>query len=457
MAKILVIRLAAIADVAMTLPVIYSAAKANPQDSFTVLTQAFMMPVFMNRPSNLEVIGISTKGAEKTLLGLLRFTSALVKFDYDIVLDLQDVIRTWIICAAFRMKGKPVYVLDKIRKKYPPLMRRENKKLEPLPTVIERYADVFRAAGLAYTESFTSLYESRPADLSKMEAIAGVKTGKWLGVAPFARYQGKVYPIDEMEQVVATLSKREDLTLFLFVGVSDAVIQAPRACFGCRSRNLGLRRAAREQQCDEKSSEFHGGRDLDGLLLEVADFVRFGDAGYDFDVHAVRQTERYVPFLEGLFGALLRTGEDIDAGLALFELDGAFGQCENTFAAVGHDAGIGAVTCTDEDRFRDLGGGLHLEHDDPVHIGGFGRNVLQRGLEDGTLHGTDGQHDGHAGVQAADVGFIDIAPEEHVAHVGDRGDRGAVVEGIGLDHRVADLDRYVEDHTRDGGAYLGVA
>ena len=191
--------------------------------------------------------------------------------------------------------------------------------------------------------------------------------------------------------------------------------------------------------------------------MEVADFVRFGDAGYDFDVHAVRQTERYVPFLEGLFGALLRTGEDIDAGLALFELDGAFGQCENTFAAVGHDAGIGAVTCTDEDRFRDLGGGLHLEHDDPVHIGGFGRNVLQRGLEDGTLHGTDGQHDGHAGVQAADVGFIDIAPEEHVAHVGDRGDRGAVVEGIGLDHRVADLDRYVEDHTRDGGAYLGVA
>lgn len=106
-------------------------------------------------------------------------------------------------------------------------MRRENKKLEPLPTVIERYADVFRAAGLAYTKSFTSLYESRPADLSKMEAIAGVKTGKWLGVAPFARYQGKVYPIDEMEQVVATLSKREDLTLFLFgaKGYEEAVLE----------------------------------------------------------------------------------------------------------------------------------------------------------------------------------------------------------------------------------------
>ena len=60
-----------------------------------------------------------------------------------------------------------------------------------------------------------------------MEAIAGVKTGKWLGVAPFARYQGKVYPIDEMEQVVATLSKREDLTLFLFgaKGYEEAVLE----------------------------------------------------------------------------------------------------------------------------------------------------------------------------------------------------------------------------------------
>ena len=45
MAKVLVIRLSAIGDVAMTVPVIYSAAKANPEDSFTVLTQAFLMPL----------------------------------------------------------------------------------------------------------------------------------------------------------------------------------------------------------------------------------------------------------------------------------------------------------------------------------------------------------------------------------------------------------------------------
>ena len=79
MAKVLVIRLSAIGDVAMTVPVIYSAAKANPEDSFTVLTQAFLMPLFMNRPSNVEVIGINTKGAEKGLIGLLKFTLGIVE------------------------------------------------------------------------------------------------------------------------------------------------------------------------------------------------------------------------------------------------------------------------------------------------------------------------------------------------------------------------------------------
>ena len=54
MANILVIRLSAIGDVAMTVPVIYSAAKANPTDSFTVLTQAFLIPVFINRPKNVN-------------------------------------------------------------------------------------------------------------------------------------------------------------------------------------------------------------------------------------------------------------------------------------------------------------------------------------------------------------------------------------------------------------------
>lgn len=218
MARILVIRLSAIGDVAMTVPVIYSAARSNPADSFTVLTQAFLIPVFINRLPNVEVIGINTKTTEKKLAGLVRFASALAKYDYDKVLDLHNVIRTVIIRTFFRLKRKPVYVLNKTRKERGRLTRSQQKVLSPLRPVIERYADVFRAAGLQYTESFTSLFEQTPADLSALKTLAGEKNGKWIGFAPFAKHRGKIYPIEKTEQIVAELSRREDVTIFLFGG-----------------------------------------------------------------------------------------------------------------------------------------------------------------------------------------------------------------------------------------------
>ena len=218
MANILVIRLSAIGDVAMTVPVIYSAAKANPTDSFTVLTQAFLIPVFINRPKNVNVIGINTKSTEKTLAGLLRFASALVKYDFDVVLDLHDVLRTMIIRTLFRLNGRRVFVVDKARKDRARLTDAKHKRFKQLRPVIERYADVFRNAGLHYMESFTSLYETSTPDLSALEPLVGTKTGKWIGIAPFAKHRGKIYPTGEMELVMAELSDREDFTIFLFGG-----------------------------------------------------------------------------------------------------------------------------------------------------------------------------------------------------------------------------------------------
>ncbi|MEG2067560.1 MAG: glycosyltransferase family 9 protein [Tannerellaceae bacterium] len=226
MANILVIRLSAIGDVAMTIPVIYSAAKANPGDTFTVLTQAFLIPIFMNRPGNVEVIGINTKGAEKSLGGLLRFASALSKYPYDRVLDLHGILRSFVISSFFRLKRTPVFTLNKARKERAQLTVPKNKVLKQLPPVIDRYADVFRAAGLRYSENFTSLYESIPPNLSALDVFAGKKSGKWIGVAPFAKHRGKIYSIEEMEQVVVSLSKEQGVTIFLFGarGYEEAVL-----------------------------------------------------------------------------------------------------------------------------------------------------------------------------------------------------------------------------------------
>ena len=44
------------------------------------------------------------------------------------------------------------------------------------------------------------------------------RRGKWIGIAPFAKHRGKIYPTGEMELVMAELSDREDFTIFLFGG-----------------------------------------------------------------------------------------------------------------------------------------------------------------------------------------------------------------------------------------------
>ena len=48
----------------------------------------------------------------------------------------------------------------------------------------------------------------------KTLAIVGTDTLKWIGIAPFATYESKMYPLDTMEEVIAKLSKTYKILLF---------------------------------------------------------------------------------------------------------------------------------------------------------------------------------------------------------------------------------------------------
>ena len=72
------------------------------------------------------------------------------------------------------------------------------------------------------------------------------------------------------------------------------------------------------------------------------------------------------------------------------------------------------------------------------------------------MQGADGQLNGHLLLESAYLGFVYFPAENHVIQVGDRSDGCSVVEGIGLDDRVSDLHRNVENHPRDGGTNLRI-
>ncbi|MDR3250422.1 MAG: glycosyltransferase family 9 protein [Tannerella sp.] len=216
MSEVLIIRLSAIGDVAMTVPVVYSAAKAYPQHSFTVLTQSFLEPVFINRPPNLKVAGLNTKAKEKSLFGLIRFAFQLRKRRFDVVLDLHNVIRSRIVDFVFRMMLKKVFIIDKRRKERREITARPPKSLRRLCRVTDRYAEVFHKAGFVFEMSFVSLFGD-----SSGVPVADVKPGRRIGIAPFAKHRGKIFPLEKMEKVVGILSGQKDVTIFLFGGRGD--------------------------------------------------------------------------------------------------------------------------------------------------------------------------------------------------------------------------------------------
>jgi ADP-heptose:LPS heptosyltransferase len=222
MANILVIRFSAIGDVAMTVPVIDSLARQYPANQYTVLSRSFLQPLFEHCPENVRFVGVDIDNDYRGISGMYRLYRELLKQKFDAVADLHDVLRTKLLRIFFRFSGLKMKHIDKGRKDKQLLTRRENKIFRPLKPTIERYVDVFGALGQPCALlDFRSVFGSSCGDFSRIESLAGEKSGVWIGVAPFAKHEGKIFPLDRTEQVVAHFAGKPDTTVFLFGGGSS--------------------------------------------------------------------------------------------------------------------------------------------------------------------------------------------------------------------------------------------
>ena len=205
---ILVIRLSAMGDVAMSVPVLRAFTQHYPDVKITVLTRVFFAPFFRDLP-NVSVFPAEVNGKHKGVLGLYKLSKELKNLGIDAVADLHNVLRTKIL--RFFFFGKPFIQIDKGRTEKRALV--SGKLFQQLKTTHQRYADVFEKLGYKVNLSHPDF--SKPQKLS--EAILSiVKTDalKCIGIAPFAAHESKMYPLDLMEQVIKTLSKQHKIILF---------------------------------------------------------------------------------------------------------------------------------------------------------------------------------------------------------------------------------------------------
>lgn len=214
--NILVIRLSAMGDVAMTVPLLKALAVQYPNVKVTVLSKAFFKPFFDDIP-NVTFYAADVNGRHKGFLGLIKLFRELKALHIDAVADLHNVLRSKVVTKLFSVSGKPTATTDKARAEKKALTRTENKFFRQLTPIVERHLQTFKELG--FTINLTApIFPDKQPLIDELLAIAGNKSGKWIGIAPFAQHQGKVYPQDLMQEVIDSLAENPDYTLFLFGG-----------------------------------------------------------------------------------------------------------------------------------------------------------------------------------------------------------------------------------------------
>lgn len=208
---LLVIRLSAMGDVAMLAPVIRCVLAQNEHVKITILSRNFLKPIF-----DEEILGekvsfftADTNGKHKGFFGLYKLAKELKKLNITEVVDVHNVLRSKIL-RTFLFGRKNAFI-DKGRTEKNALTRTNDKVFKQLQTTHERYADVFRELNLK-VDLTKHQFPKKPINIS----LAGIQESKkkWIGIAPFAQYSGKMYPLDLMEEVIKNLSKENELFLF---------------------------------------------------------------------------------------------------------------------------------------------------------------------------------------------------------------------------------------------------
>ncbi|CAM3872365.1 glycosyltransferase family 9 protein [Flavobacterium branchiophilum] len=211
---LMIFRLSAMGDVAMTVPNIRKLAHLYPNLKITMVSRPFFKPFFDDIP-NLTFFAFDDKKRHKGFIGNLRLFIDLKKLKPDAFADWHNVLRSKIVSQLMAFSGIQTAQINKARKVKKALTRPKNKIFKPLTTVFDRQIEVLEQLGFQIKNA-SPIFPNFQPNKAIQNLIKPNK--KHLGIAPFAQYQSKVYPFDLMQKLIQNLAQNPDYEVFLFGG-----------------------------------------------------------------------------------------------------------------------------------------------------------------------------------------------------------------------------------------------
>ncbi len=244
----------------MTVPVIATASRLQPNDRFVVVAKKKLGAMFYGM-ENVQYHEVTYMGVGR----IVRLWRELQKYDADCVIDLQDVPQTQLLRALFRLQGKRVVAVQYGRWQKRKMLLRGAAKSNALPTEFDRYRWAMLRAGIQTDRSFEALPVNREAqgevarsfgvgsgedykrvemnmgrDCAKKEGGKSLERGaemriekkriekgeeesveregkiRRIGIAPFAKSKSNMLPYRVTKEVIEKLSAEPNTEIFLF-------------------------------------------------------------------------------------------------------------------------------------------------------------------------------------------------------------------------------------------------
>ena len=206
----LIIRLETLGNVAMTVPVIASLSRLYPDDQFIVASKKSLSAMFASMP-NVEFYEVDNHLNWKDIIPLWHSLRNRI----DCVIDLQNTSKTRFLDLLLQLSGKRITRIHtgRIPKQWICMSGGKGKK--PLKSEFQRYADTFRRAGLQTDNQFTAIGINAEAAYNVQQRF-GSKQGKWVGLAPFAKYRSNMLPYRVTKELIQRLTSDPNTRVFLF-------------------------------------------------------------------------------------------------------------------------------------------------------------------------------------------------------------------------------------------------
>ncbi|MBC8109848.1 MAG: glycosyltransferase family 9 protein [Verrucomicrobia bacterium] len=217
-------------DVALLLPVLKAIAEQQPTIEITLVTRK-KFAVFFEGLKNIYVFEADFEGKHKDFAGLASLYQDLKNMAaYDCIVDVHQNLRSLVLKGLFMFSGVKNVTIDKGRAEKKALTRKKNKVLKPLKHTVERYQETLAEAGIVVNLPPEVLIQTQEINLLNPffaeNNLIFPKSGKWLGIAPFAQHSQKMWAFENFNLLLKQIYQAfPAIQVFLFGGGNAEIRQ----------------------------------------------------------------------------------------------------------------------------------------------------------------------------------------------------------------------------------------